>query len=196
MNQYSDNGVDLRVVELLAMPFGYACDVGANDGTFNSNTLVLEEMGWYVLCVEPNPHLAADGRMKRKLWREVACSDKDSEDEDFAIYTAGPKYASGSCLGKFNRNTDLTTSDNVPPMTAKVVTRRLDRVLEEAGFPRLDFLTVDVEGWEDEVMAGFTVERWKPEIIVLESWTERVIPIEGYTVLEKRQFDNIYQRNA
>jgi FkbM family methyltransferase len=76
----------------------------------------------------------------------------------------------------------------------QVRVRRLDRVLDEAGFPKLDYLTVDVENWERQVMAGFTVERWKPKVIVLEEWTEEVIQIPGYDVVSRHEYDNIYVR--
>jgi hypothetical protein len=43
-------------------------------------------------------------------------------------------------------------------------------------------------------MAGFTVERWKPKVIVLEEWTEEVIQIPGYDVVSRHEYDNIYVR--
>ena len=34
--------------------------------------------------------------------------------------------------------------------------------------PCLDLLVVDVEGMEDEVFAGFSLEKWKPKAIIVE----------------------------
>jgi FkbM family methyltransferase len=183
VSYYSDNGVD-RAIEQYLPEFGYAADVGANNGTFGSNSLCFEEKGWIVLCIEPNPLLEEDGRLKRRLWRTVACAAEDCEAHPFAAVGGAP-YASSSALIR---------AGSPGPETAQVICRRLDRVLEEAGFPRLDYLTVDVESWEDEVMAGFTIERWKPTIIVLESWDDKQSVPAGYERIERRAFDNIYKR--
>ena len=187
---YSDNGVDQRVAEIFDGFVGHACDVGANDGALLSNSLMFEELGWTVLCVEPNPMLAKKGRAFRKLWRQVACGAVDAEDVDFHAVGGHYTYASYSAL-------DTTGVQwNVPDhMIFKCRVRTLDWLLDEAGFPRLDYLTLDVESWERAVMAGFTVEKWKPKVIVLEEWTENAIVIPGYTIIEKKQFDNLYVRD-
>jgi FkbM family methyltransferase len=186
---YSDNGADRRIAEIFDEFVGHACDVGANDGTFISNTLHFEEKGWTVLCIEPNPLLAEVGRSKRKLWREVACAGVDDDSVDFYVVNGHATFASFSSL---HMNGKKPAINDV--FIEKVVVRRLDRVLEEAGFPKLDYLAVDVEGWEREVMSGFTVERWKPKVIVLEEWSGIPIVIPNYSIIEKRQFDNIYVR--
>lgn len=171
----------------------YACDVGANDGELISNTLALEEAGWIVLCVEPNPLLAEAGRKRRMLWREVACGSEDVEEAQFDIREGHHTYASESAL----RHPGGTgTMQNLPILkTVNVKIRRLDRLLEEAGFPRLDVLTVDAEGSEWDIMKGFTVERWKPRVIVLERWAHLPrIDIPGYDVVNRLALDDFYLR--
>jgi len=91
----------------------------------------------------------------------------------------------------------LTTEGDGPDGGSElfeVRTRRLDRLLEEAGFPKLDYLTIDVEGWEPQVMAGFTVERWKPKVIVLEDVANNRVDIPGYDIVSRHEYDNIYVR--
>ena len=178
---FSSNGVDAFLKQHLP-DFGYACDVGANDGIFFSNTLHYENLGWLVLCIEPNPLLEQEGRLKRRLWRQVAAGRENGEMQFTAC--GQPPYASDSGM-----RPDLGGQK----FTVKV--RKLDDLLEEAGFPRLDFLTIDCEGWEDEVMAGFTIERWKPKIIVREDWHGNGPVIPGYTWVQKNEFDNIYLRD-
>ena len=187
MGCYSDNGVDATVEPLLPA-FGYACEVGANSGTNRSNTMAFEEKGWMVLCVEANPLLEASGRASRKLWRQVACSDADAEDVEFCSVGGFPHESCSSLDGTRYGSSDITSRH-------RVSTRRLDRILEEAGFPRLDYLAIDVEGWEQEVLAGFTIERWKPTIIVLEDYLARYPGITGYSELSKMTFDRVFKRN-
>ena len=179
VNYYSSNGVD-KLVEQYLPEFGMACDVGANDGIFFSNSLHFEEKGWIVLCVEPNPKLREAGVCRRKLWREVAASDVDGTRE-LSICGEYP-YASNS---GFNGGSDTK---------AQVQTLRLARILEEAGFHRLDYLTIDVELHEPQVLAGFTLERWKPTILVVEDQTGTMRPPPGYESLGQHEFDWVFRR--
>jgi len=49
-----------------------------------------------------------------------------------------------------------------------VRTATLDSLLTEAGFPEIQFMTIDVEGHELAVLEGFTLERYKPRIVIIE----------------------------
>jgi FkbM family methyltransferase len=192
MTFYSDNGVDTYLSELLP-DFGYACEVGASEGFTGSNCLHFEERGWLVLCIEPNPELEKAGRHIRKLWRQVAAGAEDEEARTFYIFGEHP-YASNSGI-ELRYAWDAGKREQP---TVKV--RTLDRLLEESGFPRLDLLTIDVEGYEGEVLSGFTVEFWKPKFIVVEDCdgsmlTHKYWPPDGYSEVAIKQFDRIWQRN-
>lgn len=54
MNKYSQSGQDEWVLSIIKDK-GYFVDMGAFDGELFSNTLRLEENGWWGLCIEPNP---------------------------------------------------------------------------------------------------------------------------------------------
>jgi hypothetical protein len=47
-------------------------------------------------------------------------------------------------------------------------------VLAEAHTQRIDFLSVDVEGFELDVLQGFSFERYRPGLIVLEDFAENL----------------------
>jgi FkbM family methyltransferase len=197
---YSDNDVDRVLVEVLLPRFGieqgHAVDVGANNGVLNSNTLVLEESGWTVLCIEPNPALAEAGRALRNLWRQIACGPKDEEEREFWAYSREhPTAASSSALvmenGQVPHGYGPPSSDSDRSM---VKVRTLDRVLDEAGFPKVDLVSIDVEGYEKEVLAGFDIERWKPAILIVESISYELEPPPGYRVQGRYQFDNLFIR--
>ena len=63
-------------------------------------------------------------------------------------------------------------SDNLhrPVLESRVVhTMTLDEILSEHRTPEgLDYLSIDVEGHELEVLGGFDVQRWKPKVITIE----------------------------
>ena len=168
---------------------GYACDVGASDGELFSNTLYYERKGWTVLCVEPNPLLEEHGRSVRKLWVRAACGNEHLEAADFSIYGQYP-YGSNSSLGSVCRfNASVS-----PSQTFQVEVFRLDQLLETHGFPQLDLLCIDVEGWEPEVLSGLDLERWKPTILVVEEFNCDFPTPTGYRRLDKLEFDVVFQR--
>lgn len=170
--------------------FGYAADVGANDGAFLSNSLWLEEKGWIVLCIEANPLLAERGRSIRKLWRSVGVSDIDCDAHAFTMHGTD-SWASYSSLGETARYDEMAQGAKI-----HVPVRRLDRLLEEAGFPRLDLLTIDVEGWEQEVIAGAALERWKPKVLIYEDYYGRYAPPTHYHVIGTVGVDRVCEREA
>lgn len=169
-NFYSSNGVD-RLIAPYLPAFGYAVEVGANNGTFGSNAKHFEDKGWIVLCIEPNPLLAAEGKSCRKLWLEVGCGSSPATAVDFKVVW---NYPYGSFSGMHTH--EVPPGLNCPPLndqpTIKVNIDTLDHILAGSGFPRLDLLTIDVEGHELEVLKGINLDKWRPKIIVAEAWDE------------------------
>lgn len=157
--------------------FGYACDVGANDGVFKSNTLAFEQAGWLVLCIEPNPLLIEAGLKHRKLWRQVAAGAWDISVVQFTALGVYP-YASWSSTEPKNKYPPKIMPDllwkavNAVGRNFIVPMLTLNTILEQSGFPRLDLLTIDVEGHELDVLAGINLEVWKPKVIVAEAWED------------------------
>ncbi len=72
-----------------------------------------------------------------------------------------------------------------------VPVKTLDSVLEEAGAPtHFDFLSIDVEGHEIEVLRGFTIARWRPRLILLEDHVatlaeHRHLNAAGYRIVRR-----------
>lgn len=55
--------------------------------------------------------------------------------------------------------------------TIRVDVRRLDTLLAEhvPNVARLDLVSVDVEGWELEVLDGLSFERYQPKVLIVEN---------------------------
>jgi len=85
----------------------------------------------------------------------------------------------------------------------KVRVRRLDQIIENhcEGISKIDLLVIDVEGYEIEVMKGFSPERYKTKVIVMEnlfhnnSYTEYMQSI-GYKLHSKVKYNYIYVPDA
>jgi FkbM family methyltransferase len=58
-----------------------------------------------------------------------------------------------------------------------VPARTLTSILEEVGPPKIDFFSLDVEGFELEVLKGLDLDRFRPEFILVEaSYPEEIKP--------------------
>jgi len=142
-------------------PAGFFVDVGANAPKDGSQTWPMESRGWTGVLVEPQPDLAERLRQERRAKvYAVACSTPQNAGKTLTLYLAGIQsslkpdfYAAGM---------QRSGTCDVPIMT-------LDQVLEDAGAPRaLDFVSIDVEGHDIEVLDGFDLARWRPRLLLIE----------------------------
>lgn len=127
---------------------GVFVDVGAG-GIENSNSLFFEEKGWKVLCIEPDPR--HEGLKDRKLVdNSIVGSDE------------------GYCDFTFHRFPQLSGTKHKSELAERKQVHTLDSVLEKYGITKIDILSVDVEGSEMDVMAGFSVHTYRPTYIIIE----------------------------
>jgi len=197
---YSQFGEHLDIDELTGnAPHGYACEVGAWNGVELSTTLHLEQRGWRVLCIEANPLMAGQLTMNRKLVKMVACGKENAAaQQDFHVIESGKP-------GNYSAISALSPDPNCPPQENakeigifKVPVLTLDYLLKSVEFPRLDVLTIDVEGGEADVLAGFDIAWWSPKVIVLEDWKggryRDKMSVHGYHLYRRRNVNEVYCR--
>jgi FkbM family methyltransferase len=167
-------------------PRGYFVEVGANDPHERSQTWHLEQAGWSGILIEPQPDLAEKLRQARKARvYAVACSSPRNGGGVLPFHVAGP-------LSSLDR--DRMAPGSKPEAVIDVPTKTLDQILQEANAPTgFDFLSIDVEGHELEVLQGFGLRRWRPRLILLEDHVgslakHRFLHAAGYRLI--RRFDN------
>ncbi|MPZ37668.1 MAG: FkbM family methyltransferase [Rhizobiales bacterium] len=140
---------------------GYFVDVGANDPTHWSQTFHLEQVGWNGVLIEPQPQLAEAlrARSKARVYA-VACSSPENSGRTMPLKLAGPY----STLNRLPRVAGATIAGSID-----VPIKTLDEVLANAGAPSpIDFISIDVEGHEREVLRGLDLDRWRPRLILIE----------------------------
>ena len=165
---------------------GYFVEVGANDPQERSQTWHLEQAGWSGILIEPQPDLAAKLRASRKAKVfEVACSSPENAGRELPFHMAGP-------LSTLDRR--HMAPGAAPERVINVPIRTLDSILVEATTPtKFDFLSIDVEGHEIEVLRGFDIARWRPRLILLEDHVadlskHRYLIGAGYRII--RRYEN------
>jgi FkbM family methyltransferase len=154
---------------------GIMVEVGSAGPEFLSQSKPFRDIGWRCICIDPNPEFV---KMHRDVGNEIyeyACSYEDRDSVNFEMVTQpinGITYESFSSIevserlaltGYSNGKKDLSIN------TIKVNVRKLDTILKEAKVSKVDYVIVDVEGWELNVMEGFTSSKYQPKVIVLEN---------------------------
>jgi FkbM family methyltransferase len=177
VNSYAPSYSQFREDRLLDGIFagrsGTCVEVGANDGVTGSTTYYFEKMGWKCVLVEPVPELCDRIRRSRSaLLFECAASSEAGEDL-FYVAETEPSLSSSSIVAPPR---DGPGGGRAGVRAIRVRKRTLDEILIEAGISRPDFVTIDVEGHELEVLQGFSVERFRPDIIIVEDNSERGEP--------------------
>lgn len=173
---------------------GYFVEVGANEPRVRSQTWHLEQAGWTGILIEPQPELARELRAMRmaKVFA-VACSGPKHEGGTLPLHVAGP-------LSSLDR-AGMAPGAN-PEQVIQVPIRTLDSVLTEAKTPEhFDFLSIDVEGHEIEVLRGFDIARWQPRLILLEDHVgdlskHNYLRASGYRIVRRYENNGWYVPKA
>jgi FkbM family methyltransferase len=140
---------------------GYYVEVGANEPQEGSQTWRFEQLGWDGVLIEPQQDLAERLRQRRRAKvYAVACSSPENSGKSMMLHIAG--IHSSLVHGFF-------VADMKHAGTCMVPLRTLDEILVDAKAPApLDFVSIDVEQHEIEVLDGFDLERWRPRLILIE----------------------------
>lgn len=170
---FAQFGEDHVLARLFAGHAVGACvEVGANDGVTGSNTLYFEQRGWSCVLVEPNPDLARLLRQTRS-GHVFECAASRSEGIATLQLAEGDGFAHAvSTIGNDDRARASVRAHGFRSRPIEVRTRMLDDILSEAGIaPGFEFLTLDVEGHELEALGGLSLDRWKPQLLIVEDNT-------------------------
>lgn len=185
MESFSQFGEDRLILEYFKKRDGIFVEVGAFDAVQLSQTYLLEQNGWTGVLVEPLPHLA-DGLRRTRPRSQV-----------FECAVSSPEHAGRAVMYK-GKNDSLASLDaDAGGEQITVQTRTLDQILSDAEISEIDFLSIDVEGFEMEVFAGFDLRRWRPSLILIEDHVHdlrkhRHMLANGYKLVNRLGCNNWY----
>ncbi len=156
---------------------GIFVEVGAARPDYLSNSALYRSLGWTVIAIEPNPEFCESHRRHGYEILEYACGNHDEDGVDFCVVNShGIQYQNGEV--SYESLSSLAIKDSYASLSSdldiskiRVNLRRLDTILatHAAYIKHIDILSVDVEGWELEVLEGLDLERYRPRVMVIEN---------------------------
>ncbi len=151
---------------------GVFLDVGAYDGVSFSNTLALEELGWTGVLVEANPQQAERCARNRPVSRVVNAAVGGPESRGSALFVVATNRQTGcemlSAMDPSPAHRARCEREGCETTEQRVHYRSCAEILHEAGVSRLDFVSIDVEGGELQALRGLDLDRFRPELVVVE----------------------------
>lgn len=171
----SQLGQDLWVLEKTGFKRnGFFVEFGATEGVLLSNTWLLEnEFGWAGICAEPNPNLYDKLKANRNCIVSDDCIAGETGDEvDFIL---AEEYGAITDYADIDHHKDLRKAYFNQGNVIKVKTISLDDFLEKHNAPKtIDYLSIDTEGNEFDILKEFPFDKWNIKLITVEhNFTEQ-----------------------
>lgn len=159
MQRYSQHGQDVWVFRTLnEKPRGFFIEAGAFDGVTHSNSLMLENLGWQGICVEPSARRFASLCENRNcICVHALIAGKERPTAMF--------LDSGDGLSGIAEHRLYGTSAE----SVEMKTRRMIDILRKCRAPReIDYFSLDVEGLEIEILADFPFDEYQVAVWTIE----------------------------
>ena len=170
MTSYSHvdcNGIplDKKLDSLFAQKTGgFYIEMGAHDGLFQSNTAFLEfSRGWSGVLIEPSKNVydaCVVNRPRSKCFNYACVSANYKEPSILGNFLGGPM---ASVNGLRQHATTLVS------VKATTLTQILDSVVPP--IKEIDLFSLDVEGYERNVLEGLDFSRYRPKYMLIELYT-------------------------
>ncbi|AFY54494.1 methyltransferase, FkbM family [Rivularia sp. PCC 7116] len=176
------------IIEKYLSENGFFIEAGANNGFSESNTYYLERFrNWKGILIEPIPHLYQECVKERQKSQVFNCA---LVSQDFSDSEIEMMYGHTMSLVKGAFDDENIESERVAfagrklgftPYTIKVPARTLTSILDEANVGKIDFFSLDVEGFELNALQGLDFEKYRPEFMLVECLNEQSFQeIEAY----------------
>jgi FkbM family methyltransferase len=164
--------MDRKLDAILDRDGGFFVEAGANDGFNQSNTYWLERFrGWRGVLVEPMAEYLPEIRANRPDATVVHAALVPSSYEGDTVHMHFGDLMSTVTTAHADADEWIKPAFVLgwaDPYEADVPARTLSSVLDEVGAPEIDLLSLDVEGFEPQVLQGLDLDRHAPRFMLIE----------------------------
>jgi len=166
---------------------GIFCDVGGNHPLNFNNTRYFEEVGWSGYVFEPLPEMKLLwDKSRNATFFPFAVSDCEG-DVIFSIVSDKIQFGDMNSFLKDTKDSRY----NYESVDITVKTRLIKNVFNENNIKHIDYMSIDVEGHELNVIKGIDFSRVRINVLTIEN-NSTSCPIYGDDKIRKIMFDNGY----
>ena len=158
---YSNWGLDMLADDFFKKKNdGVFIDIGCHHPFLNNNTYRLYKRGWVGINIDLdfNTIDLFNFFRKKDLNIQAAVSDKEEERNLFFFHNRSAV------------NTLSIESGSNAKEIKKINTKSLNSIIENSIFKnkKINLISIDVEGFEMNVLNGFDINKYKPDLVILE----------------------------
>ncbi len=165
---YSQSGEDMILnIILCNVKKGFYVDVGANNPLIASNTQFFYEKGWSGINIDAKP-----GSMRLFNWLrsrdinlEIPISDQEEILKYFMFSSSSFNTFVEELANRVIKNNGKKSLVGIKELQTKKLSQILDEYLKNR---EIDFLSVDVEGMDLQVLKSNNWNKYRPKVVVLE----------------------------
>jgi FkbM family methyltransferase len=180
VKSYAQSGEDLQIAYYVGRERISYIDVGCLWPRQYSNSYFFYERGGSGLCIDPNPTIAHEYTSARPRDLFVNCGIAATEGSMSYYMHNNPVFNTFSAEHAAELQRRVQAMEDSPQREGRSQTgvvevpiTTLDRAVDSSGLAkrcdgRLDFLSIDVEGLELEVLSGFSFQALRPRLVVVE----------------------------
>lgn len=167
--------IETKLNKFLNKKRGFFIELGANDGLFQSNTASLEKkMEWSGILIEPSlkGYNECIKNRPNSICLNYACVSNDFKN-DYIIGDFEDNNPMASINGWRSKQTNM--------VEVKAIT--LEKILDEHCDTNIDFLSLDTEGYELEILKGLNLIKYRPNYMLIEIYVNQYNDIVNYLKL-------------
>jgi FkbM family methyltransferase len=171
------NKLDEKILKYLNYDKGFFVELGANDGISQSNTLHFERYkNWKGILIEPikfKYDRCVNIRSKKNIFFNCACVSKDYSKKRINLIYSDLRSVTIDSNNLVVPTQHINSDDLNIYQTHKeysVEARTLNSLFIESECPKImDFLSLDTEGYEIEILKGIDFKEYRFKYMLIES---------------------------
>ncbi len=187
----SQFGEDKKIEEIFEKDYrGVYVDVGCFHPTRSNNTFKLFKKGWMGMNIDLNPLTIDLFNYARPTDINIcaAISNKQAKKKLYFLGDLDSKNTLDHNHKKWiNKHFKI---DNKDFKIKKIKTRKLDDIFKEHDYFNIDFMNIDIEGHEFEVLKSLNLKKFKIKVICVE-----ILDYDKFASKRKKMLTNYLKRN-
>jgi len=154
---------------------GVFLDVGASQPIDNSTTYYLEKhLGWSGIAIDALVEHQMNWKLTRPRSEYLVYLVTDHSGTQETFY-----HAKDDALSSVQKDR-VFDGRTLEATAVEVESTTLDKVLDARGVKQIDFLSMDIEESEPPALAGFDIERFRPQLVCIEASPSVREPLLAY----------------